>query len=146
MSAAAIFLAASMCVLGVGGGPSDGSTAIPMPAADAARMAQATTALLAEQMPPANSVVILKDAAGCARGDTYSPALALSLRQAGFALAVDGQPTPGAHLVRYHVSAPWEDSVLLRVQLDNRETSQLFTRGLDGVLREAGPLSVRTVQ
>ena len=146
MALAAIFAAASMCLLGIGGGPSDGSSAVPLPAADAAQMASATTAFLASQLPPANSVVILRETAGCARGDTYSPALVATLRNAGFGLAADGQASPGASVVRYHVSQPWEDSVLLRLQLNDRETTQLFTRGRDGVLREAGPLTVRTVQ
>lgn len=146
MAIAALFAAAGLCVLGVGGGPADGSTAVPLPPADATQVASATTAFLAERLPPANSVLLLAEPAGCARGDTYSPLLVSALRKAGFGLAVDAAVTPGANVVRYHVTQPWENSVLLRLQLNDRETTQLFTRGLDGVLRPAGPLSVRTIR
>lgn len=143
MGVAAIMAAASVCLFGVGGGPSDGSTAVPLATADANRMAEATTSFLAVQLPPAATTLYVVGPAGCDRRDTYTPALTTALRQAGYALAADVRLNPAAHVVKYHVTEGWQDSVILRLQLDNRETTQLFVRGPDGVLREAGPLTIK---
>jgi hypothetical protein len=146
MGTAALIAAASACILGIGEGTPNGSSAIQLPPADAGAVAQATTRLLVTQLPPAATTLYVVGTAGCSRGDTYTPALTASLRSAGFALASDARANPGARLVRYHVTEGWQGSVILRLQLDNRETTQLLSRDADGTLREAGQLTVREVQ
>lgn len=146
MAAVSIMTAAAVCLFGIGGGTPGGSAAAPMPASDASRMAEATTSQLAATLPPAATTVLLVGTEGCARGDRYTPALTSALRRAGFGVVQDGHANPGARAVRYFVTQGWEDSMVLRLQVDDQETTQLFVRGLDGVLREAGPLSVRNVQ
>lgn len=125
------------------GGTPDGSTAITLTGADAHQMAQSTARFLAERFPPAASTLLVVGTDGCGRRDTYTPALIATLRASGFALASERDASPEAHSVKYHVTGGWQDSVILRLEIDNRETAQVFVRARDGVLREAGPLTVK---
>lgn len=139
MTLAALLAASALCF----GGTPDGSTAITLTGTDAHQMAQSTARFLAERFPPAASTLLVVGADRCGGRDTYTPALMASLRASGFALATDREASPEAHSVKYHVTGGWQDSVILRLEIDNRETAQVFVRARDGVLREAGPLTVK---
>lgn len=141
MAFAALALAGGLCLFGMGGTPG-GSTSIPLAPHDAAVMAEATTAFLSERIPPAASTLMVVGREGCGK-DEYAPALDGALRKAGFAIASHQTVSPDAHVVRYHLTGGWEDSLILRLVIDGRETTQLYVRDGQGVFRPAGPLTVK---
>lgn len=139
---AGMMVAAGLCVFGLGGTP-NGSTAVPLHPNDAAQVARLTVEHLTERFPPAASTVLLVGPKDCGKGDTFTPALTGALRKAGFALASDRAVSRDAQEVRYHLTGGWQDSVILRLEVNNQSSAQLFSRSTDGVLREAGPRTVR---
>lgn len=141
MTLAAFALASGLCALGLGGG-SAGSTSIPLTAPDAESMALATTAFLAERLPPAATTLMVVPHDRCGR-DELSGALDSALRKAGFALATHPEVSREAHEVRYHLTGGWQDSLILRLSIDGRETTQLYVRNQHGQFRPAGPLTVK---
>ena len=141
MAIAALALAGGLCAFGLGGG-SAGSSSIPLNNPDADNMAQATTAFLAERLPPAATTLFVVPHDRCGR-DRLSAALDSELRKAGFALASHREVSREAHEVRYHLTGGWQDSIILRLSIDGRETTQLYVRDRDGEFRPAGPLTVK---
>lgn len=141
MALAALVAAGGLCLFGMGGTPG-GSTAIPLEPQDAAVMASATTAFLAERFPAAASTLLVAGPERCGK-DPYAAALDAALRQVGFAIASHREVSREAHEVRYHLTGGWENSLILRLVIDGRETSQLFVRDGQGVFRQAGPLTVK---
>lgn len=141
MTLAALVMAGGLCLFGMGGTP-DGSTSIPLESQDAAVMASATTAFLSDRFPPAASTLLVAGPAQCGK-DAYASALDAALRQAGFAIASHRDVSREAHEVRYHLTEGWENALILRLEIDGRETTQLYVRDGQGVFRPAGPLTVK---
>ena len=141
MAIAALALAGGLCAFGLGGGQV-GSSSIPLKSPDAESIAAAATAFLAERLPPASTTLFVVPHDRCGR-DSLSTALDGELRRAGFALARHREVSREAHEVKYHLTGGWENSIILRLVIDGRETTQLYVRDGYGEFRPAGPLTVK---
>lgn len=137
---ALVALLASACLYG--SGTPDGSTAVPLHQNDAAQVASQTAEILAMDLPPANSKLVIVGPRACSKSDTFTPALHDALRRKGFAVAQDTTLNPDGHIVRYHLSEGIGTGVILRLEIDGTSSARLFDRRADGRLYPAPSATV----
>lgn len=132
---------AGLCLFG--GTDQGGSYAAPMHENDAAQVARIVTERFHEEFPAAATEILLVPTDGCAKGDTFSPAITRELRSAGFALASSRELSPQSHVVRYQLTNDPKRGVFLRLFINDTETAQYFARRADGLLAVGGPITQR---
>lgn len=110
---------------------------------DAAVLASGITAFVSAKLPAASSTLVLDATPAEQSSNALTPALAESLRRAGFAVADSAQTAPTvAHHLQYVVT-PLDTGSLVRLLLDDRmSATRLFVRNTSGELQPGGPFTV----
>lgn len=110
---------------------------------DAAVLASGITAFVSAKLPAASSTVVLDATPADQSSNALTPALAESLRRAGFAIADSGQTGPNATHHLQYVVTPLDTGSLVRLLLDDRTSAtRLFVRNTSGELQPGGPFTV----
>ncbi|GLR55173.1 conjugal transfer protein TrbH [Shinella yambaruensis] len=148
---APILLTASLLAGCATTGPGASYVAPEISAGDATVLATDAARHLAQPLAPAHTTLLLRPASG--REEVMTPALTLSLRDAGFGVVMaptkpqnsstTGQEAAGTAL-RYLVS-PLDAGVLMRLQYQNTEAARFYPRATNGELSpdSAAPFTVR---
>jgi hypothetical protein len=113
--------------------------------ADAATLASSIADYLGQQLPPANTTLVLQPPAQSQAHNALTPALTRALQRAGFGVYPPTQDAPapaGVHSIRYLVS-PLNAGVLVRLQYDQTEASRWFARNSGRQLQAGSPFTVR---
>jgi hypothetical protein len=114
----------------------------PAEDADHARLAKLVTEGIAARLPAAATVLRLDPSPDVESRKLFTDAFTLALRRAGFALAWDAKVSPEAHPVSYAVTQLW-DGYVVRITLDQTSMTRAYLHDRDGVLRAAGPLTIK---
>ncbi|MDR3535208.1 MAG: TcpQ domain-containing protein [Acetobacteraceae bacterium] len=118
------------------------SWAAGVSSADVSRLSGAIGDTIAASLPRAASTLVVRPAGGPAGGES-GQIITATLRERGFALAPDKGEYPGGHVVTYNIAPVEQQSVLLRLDVDQAEMTCLFGRDVGGNLSGAGSCSVR---
>ncbi len=113
--------------------------------ADARVLADDMADIVARQLAPASSTLILDPTPSEQAANNLTPAFVAALRDRGFAVADARQAAaPSAHRIRYLVTR-LDNGDLLRVTIDGgaAEASRFFVRNSAGALQAGGPLTLR---
>lgn len=126
-------------------------------AADASFMAGEVAAYVAAELPPASSTVWLALPPAPAPESKVAPAplgpaVAVALRDRGFAVVEDSAASDGAHAVSVDAlelagaNAIGASGVLLKVSIDGAAASRWYERDASGGLAAAGAYTVRAAR
>jgi hypothetical protein len=113
-----------------------------MPQQHAASIAEIIATLAVERIPSGSKPLRLAPAPLTQSGDTLTASLTSALEAKGYRLITEETKGKDHHSLRYLVTA-YENGYLLRVTLNDAETSTLLKLGADGQLITTAPLSVR---
>lgn len=97
--------------------------------------------ILATSMDPGQSTLRLSPFEGADEAHAQT-LLSDTLRERGFALSPDGMPYPGAHTVRYSISAVGLN-LLLELDVDDAAATCLYGHAADGALIRTGSCTLR---
>jgi len=125
--------------LGVGPGQAQAG---PAEDADHTRLAALVAQGLIACLPAAATVLRLDPSPDPESRKLFADPFTLALRRAGFALAWDAKVSPDAHGLAYAVTPLW-DGYVVRLTLDQTTMTRAYLHDRDGVLRAAGPLTVK---
>jgi hypothetical protein len=133
-------LVVGLCfTLGVGAGRAQAG---PAEDADHTRLAALVTEGLVARLPAAATMLRLDPSPDAMSRQLFADPFTLALRRAGFALAWDAKVSPDARWITYAVTPLW-DGYVVRLTLDRTTMTRAYLHDRDGVLRPAGPLTVK---
>jgi hypothetical protein len=134
-----------LAVCGLAGcaiGPNTSYVSSVLAPTDATVIAAGIGSFMRIQLPAASTTLVLDPTPSDQVGNAVTPALANNLRQQGFAV-VEGAGPPGAHTLRYWVTALDGSGELVRLRIDTwKEASRFFVRDTAGHLQSGGPFTV----
>jgi hypothetical protein len=109
--------------------------------ADAANVAEMVAARVADSVPSGGKPVALVAPAAGRSGNPFAEQLIAALEARGTEM-VDETSAKDAHRLRYVLTA-YQDGYVLRIILDDTESSAMLSRGTGGQLMAVAPLAVR---
>jgi hypothetical protein len=109
--------------------------------ADAANIAEMVAARVADSVPSGSKPVALVAPAAGRSGNPFAGQLIAALEARGVQVA-DEASAEHAHRLRYVLTA-YQDGYVLRIILDDTESSAMLSRGTGGQLMAVAPLAVR---
>jgi hypothetical protein len=144
-----LMIAAMIVIASLGGCAlirTDASWVDDLPENTAAPVAEIVTDLVAQTIAPGGKPIMLAPLPFTQPDDALTAELASALQAHGYRLVADEAGAPDHHRLRYRITA-WQGGYVLRLDLDDAETSTLLTAGTDGRLVANAPLLVReTIQ
>jgi hypothetical protein len=109
--------------------------------ADAANVAEMVAARVADSVPSGGKPVALVAPPAGRSGNPFTKQLIAALEACGTEV-VEETAAEDAHRLRYLLTA-YQDGYVLRITLDDTESSVMLFRGTGGQLMAAAPLAVR---
>jgi hypothetical protein len=125
------------------------SWSMPITAKTATKLAKSMATVMAHQMDPSTSTLYLAPSTTDSSASPLPQALSLALRKAGFALANALNQLPETKTLQYFVTPLAMDGkqgILVRMNIDGRETSSWFQQKRSGSLLAASAFTVKEAQ